>query len=244
MWVLVNRVSGSVLLRLGRDGEDSGTWTLQGGGTGLCAHRDSLVWYAPNLGNSLCRLDPLSGREERFFSGLVTWVRPAGRYLVLGRPGDGLTVLDENDRVVWEAAGLGAEPGVQDHIYVCRQRDGVWRPSCLDIVTGALRWEIQWKDADRNLKLTPLGRWVALWDLGDVALVDRQDGTLVQPLSPPTRRALRRRRQRWLPRRTAGARSKAGAPRLSGGRPLRFDSRVVFEFERGDQRIESWPFVG
>ena len=83
LWVLVNRVSGSVLLRLGRDGEDSGTWTLQGGGTGLCAHRDSLVWYAPNLGNSLCRLYPLSGREERFFSGLVTWVRPAGRYLQL-----------------------------------------------------------------------------------------------------------------------------------------------------------------
>lgn len=185
LWLLSNREGNlSRLQQLDAAGTVLGSWEIPTGGCSLQVEESDLIFVSrASAVEGLYRFDTQSHQLLRLFTGPVDSVIATNGHRVIRGRDDRLTVLDAAGNRCWESGGLGLLPYAREQVFCSRQRDGVWRPSCLNLATGALIWEVEWPGASDYLQVVPFGEYVGVWDNSNVDLLDARTGARVQSLS-------------------------------------------------------------
>ena len=177
LWLL----RGTTLARLGPDGSTVRTWKVPEGAVEL-RDADGVRFRVPEDG--LYRMDESTGRVVRAWKGAWDGFLVQEGWTVAWNS-EVLAVRNPRGRGAWERRNPGQMPALGAHLFGTFREAGEWKVLALERDTGEVRWSVAREGQDEHGVLIPAGRWVGLWRLGPVEMLDARTGEHVQMLEPP-----------------------------------------------------------
>jgi outer membrane protein assembly factor BamB len=181
LWLLSSGEDRENLLRrVDAEGDLTGCWPIPAGSEGLVIGPNGPLFCVP--GSGVYHFLTTEERIERLWAATVDSVELHGQHILLRGKKAELWVLDHAGRLCWSRKGVGKLPSLHDAVYTVIQDQDRWRPACLELGDGSVRWVIDLEKVRADWELKRLGAQVAAHGIGAVYLLDPATGALQQRL--------------------------------------------------------------